>query len=254
MLSVEILHLLDRMGIQYSVVYPRKSMKDIILVRLKERGNQDVFIEKVKNILEEYTEINEIRSKIKPQKIYYANNDDTLEDVLIRDKIIDKLVLNNSSFVYKDIKYFVNFIPCNKSDMKKYSNFTQVYCLGNVNNLALVIYHDKKNKIAFNLPGGTRELGEGLEETLQREILEETNCEVLDYKVLGVQINTSKTGEVFEPQVRVFAHLKPLGKFIHDPGGSVGGYKLIKHSDIEKYIQWGEVGDWIILKTKQDFK
>lgn len=66
---------------------------------------------------------------------------------------------------------------------------------------------------------------------------------------MGTQINVSETGEIQKPQIRVFVHLEPFGEFRNDPGGNVEGYELVDIEQIEKYIKWGEVGDWIALKV-----
>ncbi len=249
-LSEEILHKLDRMGIVYDIVYPRKRMKKEILERMRLRGNSEEFLKKIENIIDEYEELKSLKRNLRSKNIYYADGDDTLEDIIVREGILDDLVLNHSFFEYKGIKYNVRFNPHKTESHEECSDFTQVYCVGKMQDKILVIYHrDKSGKKIFNLPGGTREPGENLEQNLRREILEETNCRVIDYKILGSQINTSEFGEVQKPQVRVFANLVPYGKFEHDPGGGVEGYELIDIAELEKYIKWGEVGEWIMLKV-----
>ena len=51
----------------------------------------------------------------------------------------------------------------------------------------LLVNHPEWN--IWGIPGGTRDPGESIEQTLVREILEEANCEVLDHEPIGYQKN-----------------------------------------------------------------
>lgn len=100
------------------------------------------------------------------------------------------------------------------------------------------------------LPGGTREIGESIEETLKREIREETNMEVLEWKPIGVQTVFELDNKV-EPyyQLRVACRVHPFGPFLSDPDGGILENKLINPKDYKKYFDWGEIGDEIIKKA-----
>ena len=249
-LSIEILQKLERTGFQYEIFYPRKTMQNEILKRLDQRGNNQDFQDKIKHILDKYEELKQLRSVLHPQKIWFLSGRETLEDVIIKNHLEDELCLRNSSFNWKNIQYQVYFNPKTNTRRIEREGFSQVYCVGIMDNKVVVIYHMKDGKKIFNLPGGTREEGETIEQTLRREIKEETNCKILDYEILGAQKNIAENGESSLNQVRVFANVCPFGKFIKDIGGSVCGYELVELADLEKKIQWGEVGDWIRLKIK----
>lgn len=144
-LSEEVLHKLDRMGICYDMVYPRKRMKEELTRRMRLSGNNNTFIEKIEQILDDYLELDYLKRNLRIDKIYYADNSDTLEDIVVREGIIDELILNNSVFEYKEVRYNVCFCP-HKEDMhEEETNFTQVYCVRIINEKVLVIFHKDKN-------------------------------------------------------------------------------------------------------------
>lgn len=252
-LSEEILSILDRMGIMYDIVYPRKNMRTQILERIIDRGNSKHFYKKIDRILTEYDELNRLTQNTNPQKIHFANKDDTLESIVKRDIIID-LKLNKSRFTYKGVSYDVIF----DIDIEKYNldsiNFSQVYCIGNINGQVPIVTYNKKGRDQYNLPGGTRENGETIEQTLRREIEEEINCNIIDYKIIGIQQNISHIDKNPPFQIRVYAELERKGKFKGDVGGSVTGYKLTNIDDLEKTINWGEVGDILTLILKENYE
>lgn len=249
-LSAEILLKLERTGFQHEIFYPKKMMRDEILKRVRERGNIEVFQEKIKDILNRYEELEQLRAVLHPRKIWFLQGMETLEDAILKNHLEDELTLCHSSFKWKGTRYQVHFTPITNAKSIKQEGFSQVYCVGEMDNKLVVIYHIENGEKIFNLPGGTRERGEDVEQTLRREIKEETNCDVIRYEILGAQKNVAENGESSPNQVRVFAHLRPFGDFVSDPGGGVLGYELVELTDLEKKIGWGEVGDWIRLKIK----
>lgn len=107
-----------------------------------------------------------------------------------------------------------------------------------------------KIKSMWILPGGRREEGESIEEVLKREIMEETNMEVLEWKPIGVQ-TVFEFGNEEEPyyQLRVMCRVRPFGPFVSDPDGGVIANKLIDPKDYKQYFDWGEIGEEIIKKA-----
>ena len=75
---------------------------------------------------------------------------------------------------------------------------------------------------SYTLVGGTNEEGERPEETLIREIKEESNMKVLSFKPIGYQRVTDLSGKL-KPhyQLRYFAIVEPYGPFVADPAGDV---------------------------------
>lgn len=96
--------------------------------------------------------------------------------------------------------------------------------------------------------GGTREKGETVEETLVREVLEESNMDVIEQKPIGYQKSTGPDGDV-QYQLRSWCKVKPRGPFVVDPAGSVKAIKLIDPRDHKQYFDWKEIGDRIVERA-----
>ena len=114
----------------------------------------------------------------------------------------------------------------------------------------IIIVHDSKRDL-WTLVGGTIELGENYEETLRREIQEESNMEVTAWQPLGYQKITYEDNSETIIQLRAVCKARPLGEFVSDPAGGIDIMKLIHPEDYRKYFDWGEIGEWII-KTAQE--
>lgn len=139
------------------------------------------------------------------------------------------------------------------------------YELGNYNNLDLTkiqqiygvcFYQDQMvvvlngKKGTWGLVGGKPETGESIEQSLEREIQEESNMEVLRWRPIGVQEVTDPSGSIYY-QLRVVCKVKPLGDFISDPAGTITKVKLIDPKDYKNYFDWGEIGEQIINRASQ---
>lgn len=115
----------------------------------------------------------------------------------------------------------------------------QVYAVCNLDGEVPVVLYDDSHA---NLPGGKTEPGEATEQTLFRELKEEINCRVLEWRPIGYQKLTEPG--VADPiyQLRVYAIVEKIGDFQEDVGGEVMGYKLIKIQDLNHEIGFGAVG------------
>jgi 8-oxo-dGTP pyrophosphatase MutT (NUDIX family) len=130
-------------------------------------------------------------------------------------------------------------------------SWQQVYAVGNVGGQVLVVHFPEGNN-SDNLPGGQIEKDESIEEALKRELQEEANMRVLSWRPIGYQkLSNPVHGIVY--QLRVYAELEPIGKFVSDPGGSVIGHSFVLIDDLNSYIKYGEVGDRIIGLVKKYF-
>jgi ADP-ribose pyrophosphatase YjhB (NUDIX family) len=138
---------------------------------------------------------------------------------------------------------------CEKEDIPDLQ-WNQVYIVGNYKGkVPVVIYPNAQD----NLPGGGVESGELLEQTIVREVKEETNLHVVSWKPLGYQVCTRRdTGEV-SYQFRAYARLEKLGEFTNDPGGSVIGHKFIEPENLNDSINYGAIGERLIAMSRQYF-
>lgn len=105
------------------------------------------------------------------------------------------------------------------------------------------------HKNAWGLIGGTIEKDETFEETLRREIQEESNMEIIDYRPIGYQKVTDTRDGSSIYQLRYVCSAKPYGPFISDPAGSITEIKLINPENYKKYFDWGHIGERIIKRA-----
>lgn len=100
--------------------------------------------------------------------------------------------------------------------------------------------------------GGHVEAGESPEQTLRREIKEESNMAVLDFAPLGYQIVTNPSGQR-HLQLRYVCIAQPLGEFVRDPAlhdhGGISAIQLIEPRDYKRYFDWGEIGDRLMERA-----
>lgn len=96
-------------------------------------------------------------------------------------------------------------------------------------------------------PGGGMEEGESVEQTVEREVMEETNMKVLHQELIGYSVFEMPTRNV--KQTRSMCIVEKIGDFISDPDGEITEIKLIDPQDYKKYFDWGEIGDRIMQKA-----
>jgi 8-oxo-dGTP pyrophosphatase MutT (NUDIX family) len=122
----------------------------------------------------------------------------------------------------------------------------QVYAIGDVDGLVPIVHYDDDHD---NLPGGTTEPGESVEQTLIRELDEEIKMKVISWEPLGYQ-------EWIEPDgnsnlsLRVYATLFKKEEFTNDPGGPVIGHSLIELDELNDRINYHKVGDRMMELAK----
>lgn len=114
----------------------------------------------------------------------------------------------------------------------------------------IILVNNVNKPNEFMLVGGGVEKGEKLHETIEREILEESNMKVLHCQPLGYQkvTNVNNLEEEFY-QVRYFCIVEPYGPFISDPDGDVTEVLEIDINDHKKYFDWGVTSDAIMKRA-----
>lgn len=109
----------------------------------------------------------------------------------------------------------------------------------------------------WSIPGGTRDFGESIEETLKREIVEETNCKVIDYRPIAYQKIVNFNGKVQHYRLQYLCNVVPLGDFKKDPAGNISKIAWIQPDNFEEYIEDKEFKRLVIrraLKLLKDYE
>ncbi len=131
--------------------------------------------------------------------------------------------------------------------VEEHKPITQVYgiCFDDSGNI-LICRETSNGK--WQIPGGTPEKGESIQETLVREVKEEVDVEIKDIRPLGVQRvdhpnNSSSEGDLFY-QVRCICRVKNVNDLTPDPAsGNTWGRKFVPSNEITGYVKWGEIGE-----------
>ena len=154
--------------------------------------------------------------------------------------------------VYLGKSYDLTYEDADDFSKLPYDKCTQVYGVCFYNGQVVLGY--SRHMQAWSLIGGTIEPGEKFEQTLSREIKEESNMKVLKYWPIGYQ----SFGEDDHYQLRYACLVEPYGPFVADPGAREGAgvdkIKLINPVDFKTYTKWGKVGDRLIERALEKIK
>jgi hypothetical protein len=150
-------------------------------------------------------------------------------------------IKENFTFLGRDLA--IEYTDADSFDDLPYEKCQQVYGVCFCNGKLVIGFGGRKNN--WGLIGGTVEPGEKFEETLIREIQEESNMQVTKCWPIGFQYVIND--DIY--QLRYACIVKPLGKFVVDPAGGVKEIKLIDPNDYKKYFDWGKTGDRIITRA-----
>lgn len=152
--------------------------------------------------------------------------------MIIKNQII---YLNKKiDLIYKDADSF-DALPLEKCH--------QVHSLCFYKNKLVIGYEG--NKKHWSLIGGTRESGENLEQTLVREIKEESNMQVMKYWPIGWQYVVQEDAY----QIRYCCLVEPYGPFVSDPDEDIIKIQMINPNEFSKYFDWGNIGERLIERS-----
>lgn len=129
------------------------------------------------------------------------------------------------------------------------SKCTQTYAVCFVGEKIVIVYGVHKK--IWGLVGGTIDDGETFEQTLKREIQEESNMEVISFLPVGYQKVTDTRDNSFVYQLRYVCTAKPYGDFVSDPAGHITEIKLIDPKDYGQYFDWGTIGEHIVERAQE---
>ncbi|MDO8639082.1 MAG: NUDIX hydrolase [Candidatus Daviesbacteria bacterium] len=120
------------------------------------------------------------------------------------------------------------------------SKIKQIYGVCFYQDQMVIVLNGKKR--TWGLVGGKPEKGESIQQTLEREVQEESNMQVLRWRPIGVQEVTNPNGSV-DFHLRVVCKVKPFG--------DSALRKLIDPKDYKNYFDWEEIGEKIIQRAIQ---
>jgi ADP-ribose pyrophosphatase YjhB (NUDIX family) len=156
-------------------------------------------------------------------------------------------VIRNNYIGRSGVEYIVEYEDADSFDHLDPVLCKQTYAVCLCDDKMVIGYGGQKK--AWGLIGGTIEEGETFEETLKREIQEESNMEVLASMPVGYQkVTDTRDGKVIY-QLRYVCTARPYGPFVSDPAGGITEIKLIDPKEYMNYFDWGQIGERIISRA-----
>jgi ADP-ribose pyrophosphatase YjhB (NUDIX family) len=107
-----------------------------------------------------------------------------------------------------------------------------------------------KNHGNWEPVAGHVEINESSENTLIREVKEESNTRVIDKYPLGYFYSTE--GDFYSTLYLCF--VEPDGPFISDPGGEVTEIKFVDFSEIPEYVNKDDITNQTLSRCEHIFK
>ena len=155
--------------------------------------------------------------------------------------------LSSKYIGYSGVEYIFEYFDADSFDHLDYNLCKQTYAVCFYGEKMVIVYQgDKKT---WGLVGGSIEKGETFEQTLRREIMEESNMEVLNFLPIGYQKVTDTRDNSYIYQLRCVCTASPYGLFISDPAGAITEIILIDPKEYKKYFDWGKIGDRIMERA-----
>jgi 8-oxo-dGTP pyrophosphatase MutT (NUDIX family) len=145
------------------------------------------------------------------------------------------------------VTYALEYSDADSFEDLDYAKCRQVYGVCFCDDKMVIGYGGQKQD--WGLIGGTIEPGETFEQTLKREIQEESNMKVLSALPIGYQKVTDTRDGSCVYQLRYACMVRPYGPFVADPADSITEIKLIDPAEYKKYFDWGKIGDMVIERA-----
>jgi 8-oxo-dGTP diphosphatase len=140
----------------------------------------------------------------------------------------------------------VCFIEVDRFDDVLKNNIIKAHAVCFHDNKMLLVHHPQWD--IWGIPGGTLEPEESAEETLIREIKEETNCEVLSIRPIGYQEVIPPNNDIHY-RIQYMCSVRPFGEFISDPAGNIDGIKWIDPEEYRDHIETKEFKQAVIQRA-----
>ena len=252
-LSKEVLTYLEKLGLEYTILYPSKEKTCEIILDAKKRGNNNLYIERLKTILKDDHDYLIFKKNFKPAHLYLVPPKKYIEHYInekykntLKTPKLQKKADFYGGFNYHGVDYKIDFYSLINKEIPNLP-WSQVYIIGNYHNMVPIV---KYSSARDNLPGGGVKLHENIIQAAQREILEELNMSIIDWSPIGYQRVYDDLGNECY-QLRIYGSLKKLGKFKKDTGGTVVGYELVDIANLNSRIGYGEIGDYMIKRVKR---
>lgn len=141
------------------------------------------------------------------------------------------------------------------SDVDTFNDLEKEYCRQSYgicfceDKLLIVFGYFGAEDREWGFAGGRIEEGETFEETLRREVQEESNMEVLSFLPIGYQKVIKRDG-TYKYELRYACKVRPYGPFVADPAdGVISEIKLIDPTEYKKYVDWGKIGDRLVERA-----
>jgi len=166
---------------------------------------------------------------------------------IVKLKYLHNMIIFTEKVVFKGSTYRLEI--CQNEEFNE-SDVTQVYCMLVNSNSQLAIVYTNDSKM-WVLPGGGREKGESIMDTLRRELKEEANAIVYEstVKLSFIQkvykIDEEGSSKFEGIQARYIASLYQADEFESDPDGDILEVKWISADEIDTYLDWGKTNDLI---------
>lgn len=162
-------------------------------------------------------------------------------------KLMNIQPVTNKYIGHSGVEYIFEYYDADSFDDLEYSKCKQTYAVCFCDEKIVIVYHENKN--TWGLVGGSIEKGESFEETLKREIKEESNMEVLNFLPIGYQKVIDTRDNSFIYQLRYVCTARSCGPFVSDPAGVITEVKLVDINDYKQYFDWGVIGDRIMERA-----